>query len=155
MDGLAALSIRALGLTIGCAVLALPDMTKGGVDPRDPYFAIKQHIILFTPRQPCAAEKYIAALDLDALARRLQAAGPELETVVITLQGHRLRADARVVVGADAALARGKDAVEGLPLRAPGAVKSPFSSWSKGAVVLKEKREAEQLRSLDRARDSG
>ncbi|EIW62357.1 uncharacterized protein TRAVEDRAFT_45178 [Trametes versicolor FP-101664 SS1] len=142
-------------LTIGCAVLALLDMTKGGVDPRDPYFAIKQHIILFTPRQPCAAEKYIAALDLDALARRMQAAGSDLETVVITLQGHRSRADARVVVGAVTALARGEDAVEVIPLRAPGAVKSPFWSWSKGAVVLKEKREAEQLRSLDRARDSG
>lgn len=143
------------GLTIGCAVLAHPDMTKGGVDPRDPYFAIKQHIILFTPRQPCATETYIATLDLDALARRIQAAGSDLETVVITLQGHRSRADARVVVGADAALARGEDAVEVIPLRAPGAVKSPFSSWSKGAVVLKEKREAEQLRSLDRARNSG
>lgn len=151
VESLAALPIHSFGLTICCGALDLPDLTDLtpiNIDLHDP-----KTMALFTPIPPCAAEMYLATLDLDALARRMQAAAPSLETVVITLNRHRTRPNVRVVVGAEAAQVRGEDAVERIPLRAQDATASPVASWSRGAVVLKEKMRAEQLQAMDRARD--
>lgn len=148
VEGLAALPIHSLGLTICCGALNLPDLTPVNIDLHDPNLDKEKLMALFAPLPPCAAETYLAALDLDALARRMQAAAPSLETVVITLDRHRARPNVRVVVGADAAQAWVEDAVERIPLRVQEAAASPVASWLKGAVVLKEK-----MTAVDRTRN--
>ncbi|KAL1938606.1 hypothetical protein VTO73DRAFT_11421 [Trametes versicolor] len=129
--GLADVSIHTLGLSICCSALQVPLFHATEVR----YCDLRA---LFGPGTPCATELHLATLDLDALARRIQAAAPSIRTVVVTLAGLRGRENVTVVVGAEHALALGEAAVEVIPLKVGEALRK---SWGKGARFLKEMRE--------------
>ncbi|KAI0365466.1 hypothetical protein BV20DRAFT_954278 [Pilatotrama ljubarskyi] len=64
------------------------------------------------------AEKYLQDIDLNGLVGRIREAVPTLESVVVTLFGHRTRANTSATFGADVPWPKG--AVEAIPLeRAP------------------------------------
>ncbi|EIW62398.1 uncharacterized protein TRAVEDRAFT_27712 [Trametes versicolor FP-101664 SS1] len=92
-------SLRSFGLSLGCFGLQ-PD----GELLKD----------VANPAPLCPAEEYILALDLDALARRIRAAVPGLQTVTVSLIGHRARRNDLAVSGDYDAYE--VNAVETLPL---------------------------------------
>ncbi len=103
IDGIGKMpSLRSFGLTLCCYGLqpGLEDILFNHDRPRN---------------ELCAAEEYLRELDLDAFALRIQKRVPRLETISISLIGHRARPSAFATLGADVEYAEG--AVERIPLR--------------------------------------
>lgn len=79
-------SLRSFGLTLACFGLQ-PE----GEMLRD----------VARPGKLCPAEEHLRDLDLDALALRICRAVPGLQTVAISLIGHRARPNAMATLGED------------------------------------------------------
>ncbi|KAL1937317.1 hypothetical protein VTO73DRAFT_13830 [Trametes versicolor] len=92
-------SLRSFGLTLNCLGLQ-PDGEMLRVVAR--------------PGKLCPAEEHLRNLDLDALALRICNAVPGLQTVAVSLIGHRARPNALASLGEDVRYE--EDAVERLPL---------------------------------------
>lgn len=104
IDGIAEMpSLRSFGLTLCCYGLqpGLEDMiAKLSGNPAG---------------KLCAAEEYLRDLDLDAFARQIQKRVPRLETITVSLIGHRTRPAAFATLGAEVEYEKG--AVERIPLK--------------------------------------
>lgn len=104
IDGIAEMSsLRSFGVTLCCYGLqpSLEDMmAKLSGNPAG---------------KPCAAEEYLRDLDLHAFALEIQKRVPRLESIAVSLIGHRSRPAAFATLGADVEYEKG--AVERIPLR--------------------------------------
>ncbi|KAI0352432.1 hypothetical protein OH77DRAFT_1497914 [Trametes cingulata] len=81
------------------------------------------------------AEKYLQDLDLNGLIARIREAVPTLQSAVVTLSGHRARANTSVTYGADVPWP--EDAVEAIPLKhAPPITRLKKSSLKKMTKLL-------------------